>query len=126
MYTSLCINTVVVATIITAYHQTNDEYLTGSFNERNIVTHKGVLCVSHSSYICTCSFFFQLLYTFLCSCSFAGYIVYERVRCDKSKRSDEYDFFSLSFLSSDRSCVFAVSIRKEFSFFFNSSRTSNL
>jgi hypothetical protein len=36
----------VVATIIAAYHQTNDEYLTGSFNERNIVTYKGALSLS--------------------------------------------------------------------------------
>ncbi len=36
-----------VATIIAAYHQTNDEYLTGSFNERNIVTYKGALSHKH-------------------------------------------------------------------------------
>ncbi len=55
----------VVATIIAAYHQTNDEYMTGSFNERSIVTYKGALSLTRTY---THSFFFQLLYTFFYSC----------------------------------------------------------
>ncbi len=43
----VCINT-AVATIIAAYHQTNDEYMTGSFNERSRVTYKGALTLSLS------------------------------------------------------------------------------
>jgi hypothetical protein len=46
-YIDVCINT-VVATIIAAYHQTNDEYMTGSFNERSRVTYKGALSLSLS------------------------------------------------------------------------------
>ena len=37
-----------VATIIAAYHQTNEEYLTGSFNERHIVIFEGTYPLSLS------------------------------------------------------------------------------
>ena len=61
MCVCVCINMVVVVVatnvIIIIYHQTNDEYLTGSFNKRNVVNHKKVPFHSFS-------FFSQLLDTF--------------------------------------------------------------